>query len=232
MGTTLCFDADDTLWHNEDMFAEAHGRFAQILSRYHDRENLERRLFETEMRNLKLYGYGCKGFALSAIETATEVAGDALSRREIQEIIALVHEMLQRRVVLLDGVAEVLAQLEQIYPLTLLTKGDLQDQERKLRDSGLLPRFSHHQVITEKDTASYQRMFEQWRIPPESVVMIGNSLRSDVLPTLELGATAIWIPYPLTWQHERAEPPVGHPRFHRLDSISRLPALLESLGLK
>lgn len=231
MPLTLCFDADDTLWHNEDMFADAHARFATILGRYHEREVIERELYATEMRNLRLYGYGVKGFALSALETAVRITGDTLSSREVSEVIALAQSMLRHPVVLLPGVAEVVPALAARHPLTLLTKGDLHDQERKLRDSGLGSHFARYDVIAEKDTATYRRVLEQWSLKPEDFVMIGNSLRSDILPVLELGGRAVWIPYPLTWQHERAEPPTGNPRFTKLESIAELPAYLSTLVL-
>jgi putative hydrolase of the HAD superfamily len=230
MAFTLCFDADDTLWHNENVFADAHARFAEILGRYHERARIDRVLFETEMRNLPIYGYGCKGFALSALETAVAVAGEQLSSREVNEILGLAQDMLRHPVELLPGVFEVLHNLAGTYRLTLLTKGDLHHQERKLLDSGLLPHFEHYQVLSDKTPAAYQRMLKLWGLKPSDFIMIGNSLRSDILPALEIGSHAVWIPYPLTWEHERAEPPEAHPRFHKLASIRELPALLEKLA--
>jgi putative hydrolase of the HAD superfamily len=226
----LCFDADDTLWHNEDQFAEAHRKFAALLGAYHPPEVIERTLYRIELGNLELYGYGCKGFTLSALETAVELAGDTLSRREVSALIAIGKEMLAHPVRLLPGVRETLAQLAGSRSLGLLTKGDLTHQERKLRDSGLLGHFSRHAVIGEKDVATYRRIFGLWGVDPAAVIMVGNSLKSDILPILELGGTAVWIPYPLCWQHERAEPPADHPRFHELPDITALPALLERLG--
>jgi putative hydrolase of the HAD superfamily len=224
----LCFDADDTLWHNEDAFAEAHRKFAALLADYHAPETVESTLYATEKRNIPIYGYGCKGFTLSALETAVELAGDTMSSREVRALLTICREMLLEPVRLLPGVEETLRHLAARHPLALLTKGDLAHQENKLRASGLMDLFTRHAVISEKDEETYRRMLVLWGVEPSDFVMIGNSIKSDILPVLALGGRAIHIPYPLTWQHERAEVPENHPRFTLLDSMARLPAWVDA----
>lgn len=224
------FDADDTLWHNERIFDRAQERYRQLLSRYHPAEAVNRALYATEMRNLELYGYGVKGFMLSSVETAIELTEGAISAQEIRDIIALGREMLGHPVELLPGVAEAVPALARDRRLLLITKGDLRDQERKIQLSGLGAHFHAVEILSEKDGAAYERVLRRHAIAPSEFVMVGNSLKSDILPVLELGGAGVHVPYHLTWQHERVEtaPPAGA-RFRRIDRIEDLPAALESL---
>jgi len=225
--TTVGLDADDTLWHNETVFRLTQDRFARLLAPHAERPVLERTLARIEARNLGLYGYGVKGFTLSMIETAMEVAGDAAGP-VVREILAAGREMLSHPVEPLPGVEETLGRLAGRYRLVLITKGDLLDQERKLAASGLGDLFAAVEIVSEKNAAVYARVFTRHGTGPDEAAMIGNSLRSDILPALEAGALAAHIPYPLTWAHELAEPPADHPRFAQFTSIRETPAWLES----
>jgi len=194
--TTVGFDADDTLWHNETIFRLTHDRFCDLLAGVADREVLEARLAEVERRNLRLYGYGVKGFTLSMIETAMELThGEAPAAR-----------------------------------LVLITKGDLLHQEQKLAASGLGDLFVAVEIVSEKDASTYDRVFARHGSGAAQAAMCGNSLRSDILPALEAGAWAAHVPYPLTWAHEMADAPQGHPRFAELASIAELPGWLAAVS--
>ncbi len=229
--TTIGFDADDTLWHNENLFVEHHRRYAELLAEFHDAETVESTLYRTEMRNLELYGYGIKSFMLSSIETAIQLTEGAISAQELRRIIDFGQEMLRHPVELLEGVAETLPTLCQDYRLVLITKGDLRDQQRKIALSGLAACFEHVEVLSDKRPADYDRLLRRLDIPRDSFLMVGNSLKSDILPILGLGAHAAYIPYPITWAHECVDSsPVGCERFHELESIKQLPALLGSLN--
>lgn len=221
------FDADDTLWHNEIFFDRAHQHFCQLLSQTHPAEEVERVLFATEMRNLELYGYGIKSFTLSSIETAIALTNGRISTAEIRQIILLGQEMLSHPIDLLDGVTETLASLSAEHMLILITKGDLRDQERKLAESGLADRFHHIEIVSEKTPATYERILKMHAIAPQRFFMIGNSLRSDVIPVLKLGGASAHVPYPLTWQHERVDhPPVAPGRFFSVKSLREVPAIV------
>lgn len=221
------FDADDTLWHNESIFERVHERYRALLSHYHDATTVDRTLFATEMRNLELYGYGIKGFMLSSIETAIELTAGKISAEEIRTLIALGHEMLNHPVELLDGVADVLALLAPMHELLLITKGDLRDQERKLAKSGLAPHFRGIEIVSEKNEATYATILQHRGIAAAEFLMVGNSLKSDILPVVALGGSGVHVPYPLTWQHERATAAPDAPgRFAEIKSLRELPALL------
>jgi putative hydrolase of the HAD superfamily len=226
--TTLGVDADDTLWHNETLFRLTQDRFAALLAPYADAADLHARLAETEARNLRLYGYGVKGFTLSMIETAMAFAGDAAGPA-VREILAAGRELLAHPVEPLPGVEAALAELADRYRLVLITKGDLIDQERKLAASGLGERFVAVEIVSEKTAATYRRVFDRHGSGAARAAMVGNSLRSDVVPALEAGAFAAHIPYAVTWAHEMAEPPTGHPRFAELGSIAEVPAWLDRI---
>lgn len=224
------FDADDTLWHNENIFEKTHQRYRALLAQYHDSATVERTLFATEMRNLELYGYGVKGFTLSAIETAIGLTEGKIRADEIQQLIELGREMLSHPVELLEGVAETLAALSGRHRLLVITKGDLRDQERKLAKSGLADYFERVEIVSEKDAATYERILQRHDIAAHRFLMVGNSLRSDILPVLTLGAAGAHVPYHLTWAAERVEEfPAAEGRFFRLDSLRELPRLIESL---
>lgn len=226
----LAFDADDTLWHNERLYIDAQTQLKALLAQYHTPEWIEQRLFDREMHNLQHFGYGIKAFALSMIETAVELTEGRITGREVQQIIDVAKSMLAAEVQLLDHVAATLDHLAQRYTLMLLTKGDLRDQEDKLARSGLAQHFDHVEIVSDKRAASYQRVLERHKLAPEHFVMVGNSLRSDILPVLALGAHAVYVPYPLTWAHEAAALPAqDQPGFHQIDHLGALPELLARL---
>ena len=220
--TTVGLDADDTLWHNETVFRLTQARFLELLTD-HDNGAIEARLAEIERRNLRLYGYGVKGFTLSMIETAMEMCGGDPPAGVIREILAAGREMLAHPVETLPGVDEALARLSERYRLVLVTKGDLLDQERKLAASGLGELFAAVEIVSEKDRTTYERVFARHGTGPGEAVMAGNSMKSDVLPALDAGAFAVHIPYAITWAHELADAPEAHPRYGALDRITALP---------
>lgn len=222
--TTVGLDADDTLWHNETLFRLTHGRFVDLLADHGDAALIEARLAETEKRNLRLYGYGVKGFTLSMIETAMELTDGNAPPAVVREILAAGREMLAHPVETLPGVDETLAALSERYRLVLITKGDLMDQERKVAASGLGDLFAAVEIVSEKDRSTYDRVFDRHGTGPGEAVMVGNSMRSDVLPALEAGAFAVHIPYAVTWAHELADAPEGNPRYGALEAIAELPA--------
>ena len=228
--TTVGLDADDTLWHNETIFRLTQDRFFDLLADLGDREALSARLAEVEKRNLRLYGYGVKGFTLSMIETAMELTDGEAPSRLIRDILAAGREMLSEPVEPLPGVDQALAELSERYRLVLVTKGDLLHQEQKLAASGLGDLFVAVEIVSEKDADTYRRVFERYGTGAGEAVMCGNSVRSDILPAIEAGAYGAHVPYPLTWAHEVAEQPLDHPRFKELASIRELPSWIASLG--
>jgi putative hydrolase of the HAD superfamily len=222
--TTVGLDADDTLWHNETIFRLTQARFLDLLAPHADGPTTESRLADVERRNLRLYGYGIKGFTLSMIETAMELTGGDAPASVVREILAAGREMIAHPVETLPGVDEALADLSERYRLVLITKGDLLDQERKLAASGLGDLFAAVEIVSEKDRGTYDRVFARHGTGAENAVMAGNSVKSDVIPAIEAGAFGVHIPYHVTWAHEVAEPPVDHPRFGLLETIADLPA--------
>lgn len=223
----IAFDADDTLWHNEPIFHATEKQFAEMLAAYHPAPWVHERLFATEMKNLRTFGYGIKGFILSMIETAVELTEGRIDGREVGRILDLGHEMLGHPVQLLDGVRETVEALSANYRLMLLTKGDLFDQESKLARSGLGEYFAAVEIVSEKNADTYRTIMRRHAVAPSRFLMVGNSLRSDVLPALEAGALAVHIPYELTWAHERIdEEAVRGKEFAAISSISMLPAWL------
>lgn len=228
--TTVGLDADDTLWHNETIFRLTHERFVALMADAGEPEVLLARLAEVEGRNLRLYGYGVKGFTLSMLETAMELTGGEAPARVVREILAAGREMLTHPVEPLPGVEQALAALFERYRLVLITKGDLLHQEQKLAASGLGELFAAVEIVSEKDASTYARVFERHGTGAATAAMCGNSLRSDVLPALEAGAYAAHVPYPITWAHELADPPQDHPRFAELASIAELPAWVDGLA--
>jgi putative hydrolase of the HAD superfamily len=227
--TTVGLDADDTLWHNETIFRLTHDRFVGLLSEHGDRDAIQARLAETEKRNLRLYGYGVKGFTLSMIETAMELTGGEAPAPVVREILAAGREMLAHPVETLPGVDEALADLSERYRLVLITKGDLMDQERKLAASGVGDLFAAVEIVSEKDRGTYERVFARHGTGATEAVMAGNSMKSDVLPAIEAGAWAVHIPYAVTWAHELADAPDGHPRYGALANISELAAWIDAI---
>ncbi|HEY8686968.1 MAG TPA: HAD family hydrolase [Chloroflexota bacterium] len=229
MITVIAFDGDDTLWHNESIFSVTQERFRSLMRPYQS-EQLDERLFATETRNLRLFGYGVKGFTLSMIETAIEVSNGRIQADEIQNIIDAGKAMLHHPVEPLEGVRETVEALRSRYRLMVITKGDLFDQESKLARSGLADLFWRVEIVSEKDEPTYRRILTDAGINADEFMMVGNSIKSDILPVVALGARAVYVPYRLTWAHERADLN-GAPRerISTLDSLSGLPSLLEAL---
>ncbi len=199
------FDADDTLWVNEPNYREAEKEFCDILTNYISEKEAEKALYKTEMQNLDLYGYGAKGFMLSLIETAIKISKGNISSNEILNIIAIGKKLLQKQIVLLDGVENVLKNVSKRYKLIIATKGGLLDQERKLKKSGLAKYFHHIEIMSNKNPDDYQKLLLHLEIKAEEFLMIGNSLKSDIFPVISLGGKAIHVPYHTTWIHEEID---------------------------
>jgi putative hydrolase of the HAD superfamily len=227
----VALDADDTLWHNEPMYTSARERFCALLSRYEPAGIPDERLHQVEMRNLQHFGYGVKGFVLSMIETAIELTDGRLESGDVRDIIGFGHEMLAAPVTLLEGVLDAIEELAASFPLILVTKGDLLHQETKLASSGLGQHFTGIEIVSEKNADLYRSVMRRYSVEPRRFVMVGNSLRSDILPALEAGAHAVYIPYEGTWIHEHvAAEHLRDATFHEIARIRELPSLLrESL---
>lgn len=222
-------DADDTLWHSENRFHEAHQRYHELLSDHVDIsfDALEARMLATEQRNLRLFGYGAKGFTLSLIETAIEITDGAIPAGDISTILDFGKEMLDHPVDLLDGVADTIDELRADgHRLLLITKGDLWHQESKVAASGIADHFDGVEIVSEKDPATYASVLRRHGVEPKTFCMVGNSVRSDVLPLLEIGATAMHVPYEFLWAHEAVAGADEDPRFRTLASITQVPGVL------
>lgn len=222
----IAFDADDTLWVNEPFFQETERKLCALLEDYLPHHTVSQELFKTQIQNLPLYGYGVKSFILSMIETSLEVSEKTISLEVIEKIIALGKEMLQKPIELLDGVEEVLQTLHSRYRLVVATKGDLLDQERKLMKSGLAHYFHHIEIMSDKRESDYQKLLKHLDIAPEEFLMIGNSLKSDVLPVLAIGGHGFHIPYHTTWAYEHIEHTIEHPHFQSFSSLREILNLL------
>lgn len=225
----IAFDADDTLWHNEQYYIAAQTEFKQLLAQYHSPEWIAERLYQTEMRNIQHYGYGIKAFALSMIETAVELTEGRIMGKDIMALVDVARKMMAAEVELVQHVPETLARLAEMHMLMVITKGDLNDQEAKIARSGLAPYFRDVEIVSDKSAASYAKLLGRHKIAPEKFMMVGNSLRSDILPVLAVGASAVYVPHPLTWAHEAAEPPAQAANFFEIKEIGELPELVESL---
>lgn len=219
---TIAFDADDTLWINEPYFQEAEKQFCTLLENFLPQHSVSQELFKTEMKNLHLYGYGVKGFVLCMIETASRISNRTVSLELIDKIIAIGQELLQKPIKLLPGVSETLGQLKGKYRLIVATKGDLLDQERKLKKSGLESYFNHIEIMSDKKVSDYQKLLKHLDCKPENFLMLGNSIKSDILPVLELGGYGGHIPYHVTWTHEQHEHNLKHDNFVELKSIDSI----------
>ncbi|PBB83650.1 HAD family hydrolase [Mesorhizobium sp. WSM3876] len=228
--TTIGFDADDTLWQNEQFFRMTERRFAGLLAEHGDHQHISARLLEAERRNLAVYGFGIKGFTLSMIETAIEVTAGLVPGSVIAEILAAGRDMLSHPIEPLPHARETVERLAGSYRLVLITKGDLFDQERKLAQSGLGDLFDAVEIVSDKSAATYARIFNRHGDGPKKSMMVGNSLKSDVVPVIEAGGWGIHVPHELTWAVEHAEPPVAAPRFRQITDLGELPALIESIA--
>lgn len=225
------FDGDDTLWHSERYFVLTQERINELLAPWVDAERFDEALLATERANLARFGYGVKGFLLSTIETAISLTEERVPAAVIHRILEWGKELLDHPVELLDGVAETVGALAGAYRLVLITKGDLFHQETKVATSGLAEHFAAVEIVSEKDPATYERILQRLGVPAERFVMVGNSLRSDILPAVELGGRGVHVPYHVTWQLEEAElPDALTSRVRHLDRIGQLPALLATLG--
>ncbi len=227
--TTLGLDADDTLWHSENHFAVTERRFAELLAPWLDGEETGRRLLDRERANLRLFGYGVKGFTLSMIETAIEASDGAVSAEALQQIVDWGKEMMAHPVELLPGVADTIEVLRGSYRLVLITKGDLFHQETKIAESGLADHFQSIEILSEKSPDQYRRVLGRVGVTPPEFVMAGNSVRSDVLPVIDIGGRGVHIPYRILWGHEHVDSTPDADGFHHLETFSQLPDLLASL---
>ena len=226
--TVIAFDADDTLWVNEPYFRETEEQFAGLLEDFMPHHSILAELYKTEIANLPLYGYGIKGFVLSMIETVLRITEGKIDPIVISKAITLGQEMLNKPVELLDGVEEVLKALHGKYRLVVATKGDLLDQQRKLTKSGLDHYFHHIEIMSDKQEKDYQKLIKHLDCKPEEFLMLGNSLKSDVLPVLNIGGHAVHIPFHTTWVHESIDHTIEHVNFYQMESLSEiLPKLIE-----
>jgi putative hydrolase of the HAD superfamily len=228
--TTIGFDADDTLWQNERFFRITEQRFAELLGEHAAPDHLSERLLEAEKRNLRLYGFGIKGFTLSMIETAIEVTEGRVPAAVIEQILAAGREMLAHPVETLPGARETLERIAGSHRILLITKGDLFDQERKLAQSGLGELFDGVEIVSDKRRDTYERIFARHGDGPDRAMMVGNSLKSDVVPAIEAGGWGVHVPHELTWVLEHVEPPTGHPRFLTIDHLGEIAAIVEAIG--
>lgn len=226
---TIGFDADDTLWQNETFFRMTQDRFADLLADHTDREHLMDRLLAAERRNIGHYGFGIKGFMLSMIETAIEVTEQNVPASVIAEILAAGQEMLNHPIHLLPHAQGAVEALADRYRIVLITKGDLLDQDRKLAQSGLGELFDAVEIVSHKTPDVYRRAFSKSGTRPETAVMVGNSMKSDVVPAIEAGAFGVYVPHGLTWELEHADAPDAHPRFREIPDLSHLPALIAEI---
>ncbi|WP_420143757.1 HAD family hydrolase [Sphingobium sp.] len=226
----ICLDADDTLWHNMRHFHETEDALFDMLRPFAAADVTRERMIACEIRNLPLYGYGAKGFTLSMIETAVEVAGDRLDAEMIKGILAAGRALLAHPVLLFDGVKDTLERLADSAPLVLVTKGDLLHQESKLAASGLGDLFSGIEIVSDKKAETFRTLFARMNIAPQEAVMAGDSMRSDILPALEAGAWAAFIPQEGAWVHESAAAPSDHPCFTQLERLADLPDWIGAIG--
>ena len=228
--TTIGFDADDTLWQNEQFYSLTRGRFLDLLREHAEPDRLAERLLETQKRTLKLYGFGIKGFTLSMIETAIAVTEGKVTAATVEKILEAGREMLEHPVETLPGAREAVEALVGRYRLVLVTKGDLFDQERKLAASGLGELFDGVEIVSDKNRATYERVFTRHGDGPDRAMMIGNSLKSDVVPAIEAGGWGVYVPHELTWVVEHADEPEDHPRFRRIEHLGELAKVIEEAG--
>ena len=224
----IAFDADDTLWHNEPYFDEAQAKFCELFADYASKQEILQLILSHQVKNLPLYGFGIKAFTLSMIDSALELTNDQISGQGIKKIIDIGRDLLQKPVELLPEVEDVLQQLKGKYKLVVATKGDLKDQHRKLHDSGIGHYFHHIEVMSDKKELDYEKMLGRLDTKPEDFIMIGNSLKSDVLPVLNIGGHGYHIAYHTTWEYEKIDFEIQHDNFKSFEKISDvLPILLK-----
>jgi putative hydrolase of the HAD superfamily len=221
------FDADDTLWVNEPYFRETEMKFCELLKNGMSLDEVTEKLFEIEIGNIPLYGYGTKAFILSMIETGLKITNGQLPPEKVEAILELGKEQINKPIELIDGIEEVLESLQGKYRLIVATKGDLLDQERKLKKSGLLKYFHHIEVMTDKKEEDYQKLIKHLDIEPEQFMMIGNSLKSDIMPVLQLGGKAVHVPFHTTWVHEMvSDEEKQQANFHEVENVKEVLKLL------
>ena len=228
MFDVIGFDADDTLWHNESIFTMTQEKFREMLSS-HGPEVVDQTLSSTQIKNLKIFGYGIKGFILSMIETSIELTDCEIQGNEIQQILDLGREMLTADIELLPYVKEVVDELSKKYRLLLITKGDLIDQETKIAGSGLADHFTGVEIVSDKNSKTYEKILSRHDITASRFIMIGNSMRSDIVPVVQIGGHAVHIPYHTTWDHEQKHPYIDPKNFKQLKHIGLLPGLIEEM---
>lgn len=228
--TTIGFDADDTLWENEQFYKLTQERFAALLADFVEGDDLEARLLEAERRNLGHYGFGIKGFMLSMIETAIEVSEERVPARVISELIAAGQEMLRHPIELLPHAREAVQEVSESHRVLLITKGDLLDQERKLAQSGLGDLFDGVEIVSAKNAAIYRGIFDRQGDGAERAMMVGNSMASDVRPVIDAGGWGVFVPHNLTWAVEHADPPEDHRRYHEIQDLSALSRIITEIG--
>lgn len=225
---TIAFDADDTLWHNEPYFDEAQARFCELFQDYASSQEILGLILNHQVKNLPLYGFGIKAFTLSMIETALQITNNTISGKGIEKIITIGKDLLQRPVELLPNVDTVLQELKGRYKLIVATKGDLKDQHRKLHDSGIGHYFHHIEVLSDKTELDYTKMLGRLEINAQDFLMIGNSLKSDVLPILNIGGYGVHVPYHTTWEYEKIDFEIEHENFKSITSITEILPLLQT----
>ena len=229
----IAFDADDTLWHNEPLYDQARIQFCRILAAYQPAEKLESRLSEIEIGNIQFYGYGIKSFILSMVEAAVDLSSGQVKGSEIKDILDITRQMLLAEVPLFDHAKNVLEALRSSYDLILITKGDLFEQIRKVERSGLAGYFRLIEVVEDKTEKSYRSLLQKYNIDPAKFLMVGNSIRSDILPVINIGGQAVYIPYATTWVHERvAALETDLHKFAEIDNLGQLPGYLEKIQIK
>jgi len=226
----IAFDADDTLWENEVFYTRAQSKLQKLLAKYLPVEDIHDAVYQTETRNIAIYGYGIKSFTLSMIETAITLTGGQISARDVQQIIGFGKEMLTADIQLLTGAKKTLQELAETYSLMMVTKGDLLDQKRKVDHTSIGNFFDYIEIVSEKNPADYQVLLSKYNLQPEKFLMVGNSLRSDILPVVKLGGHAVHIPYADTWMHEHVEPAGEYADSYTvIENISMLPDYIRSV---
>lgn len=227
----IAFDADDTLWVNQNYFDDAEYHFRELLQQYIPYENISHELFKMEINNMPLYGFGAKAFTLSMVEAALQISDNKIDQKTIGEIIDMGKQILNKPVEMLEGVETVLKSLYGKYKLIVVTKGDILDQERKLKKSGIEHYFHHIEIMSDKQAEDYLKLMNHLDCMPENMLMIGNSFKSDIIPVLNIGGYAAYVPYKSTWTHEKTDDKITNPKLIRIDRITEiLPYLTENVN--